>query len=130
MSQSFSRRGVLVGTGLAAAAIGTPVLSGCANTGASSADGLATSAVPVGGGLILSDDKYVVTQPEAGTFKAFTKTCPHAGCAVSRVSEESIECTCHGSQFSLADGSPMAGPATTGLTEVPVAVQGDTLSIG
>lgn len=130
MSQSFSRRGVLVGTGLAAAAIGTPVLSGCSSAGATSAEGLATSDVPVGGGLILRDDKYVVTQPAAGTFKAFTKTCPHAGCAVSRVTAESIECTCHGSHFSLADGSPMAGPATTGLTEVPVAVSGDALRIG
>lgn len=130
MPQSFSRRGVLVGTGLAAAAIGTPALSGCSRAGASSADGLATSQVPVGGGLVLRDAEYVVTQPAAGTFKAFTKTCPHAGCAVSRVTEESIECTCHGSHFSLADGSPIAGPATSGLTEVPVAVEGDKLSIG
>ena len=127
MLQLFSRRGVLAGTGIAAAAIGTPLLTGCSGSGS---EGLSVSKVPVGGGLILTDDKYVVTQPVAGTFKAFTKTCPHAGCAVSRVTAESIECTCHASHFSIADGSPVSGPATTGLAPVPVTVTGDTLSIG
>ncbi|SDB83134.1 Ferredoxin subunit of nitrite reductase or a ring-hydroxylating dioxygenase [Raineyella antarctica] len=129
MMQSFSRRTMLAGTGLAAAAIGTPLLGGCSGT-QSAAGGLSTSRVPVGGGLILEADHKVVTQPTAGTFKAFSSTCPHAGCAVSRVTAESIECTCHGSHFSLADGARMSGPATTGLTEVPVTVAGDTLTIG
>ena len=37
----------------------------------------------MGGGTIFADKKVVVTQPEAGTFKAFDTTCPHQGCAVA-----------------------------------------------
>lgn len=128
MSQFPSRRGVLAGAGLAAAAIGTPVLSGCSSS--DSEGGVAASSVPVGGALILNDDSYVVTQPSAGTFKAFNKTCPHAGCAVSKIHPDSVECTCHGSFFSLEDGSVISGPSAEGLAEVPVTVNGDSLVIG
>lgn len=128
MSHQFSRRGVLAGAGLAAAAIGTPMLSACSST--SDEGSVAVSSVPVGGALIQADGRYVVTQPTAGTFKAFTKTCPHAGCAVSKIHRDSVECTCHGTYFSLEDGSVISGPSAEGLAEVPVSLEGDSLLIG
>ncbi len=127
MTQSYSRRGVLAGTGFAAAAISTPWLAGCSS--AAGAGQVTTDQVPVGGALLLPGD-YVITQPTAGQFRAFDKTCPHAGCEVSEVREDAIVCTCHASFFSVSDGSPLRGPAATGLAEVPLTVEGDRITIG
>jgi Rieske Fe-S protein len=69
------------------------------------------SAVPVGGGTIYAQEQVVVTQPTAGTFKAFSAICTHEGCTVSSVSGGTINCPCHGSKFKIADGSVAHGPA-------------------
>lgn len=97
-------------------------------SGDSSASGPAlttTSKVPVGGGVVTTD--YVITQPTAGTYKAFSNVCPHAGCKVDKVDSGVISCPCHGSQFSVKDGSVTTGPATTGLTAKNVKVSGDNI---
>ena len=83
----------------------------------------AVADVPVGGGIVRADRDVVVTQPVSGTFKAFSATCTHQGCAVSEVANGTINCPCHGSRFAVADGSVTAGPATTPLPEKTVAVQ-------
>ena len=89
-----------------------------------------TSDVPVGGGKVYSVEGVVVTQPEAGTFKAFGVRCPHQGCAVSSVSPDGIVCPCHNSLFSVTDGSPTAGPANSALAAKSVIVDGDNLLLG
>src|SRR6478672_4056819 len=38
-----------------------------------------TSEVPVGGGVILAEQKIVITQPTAGQFDAFSAVCTHQG---------------------------------------------------
>lgn len=86
---------------------------------------VATADVPVGGGVILKDDEIVVTQPEAGEFKAFSAICTHQGCLVSSVEDSKIVCACHGSTFDITDGSPQGGPAQTALSAVKVSVSGD-----
>jgi Rieske Fe-S protein len=78
--------------------------------------------VKVGGGVIKGD--YVITQPVAGTFKAFSSVCPHAGCNVNKIDAGVISCPCHGSQFSVKDGSVITGPATQGLTGKAVKADG------
>jgi Rieske Fe-S protein len=88
-------------------------------------EGLVAAAdVPVGGGVILDDEKLVVTQPESGTFKAFSSTCTHQGCTVTKVADGTINCPCHGSRFSVEDGSVQGGPAPSPLPETGVEVQG------
>ncbi|MFR0354014.1 Rieske (2Fe-2S) protein [Streptomyces sediminimaris] len=88
-----------------------------------------TSDIPEGGGKIFKDRNVVVTQPAAGTFKAFSTRCPHMGCAVSSIAKGVIVCPCHGSQFSVEDGSVKKGPATSGLTAEKVTVSGDSITL-
>ncbi|SNQ47377.1 Rieske (2Fe-2S) protein [Frankia canadensis] len=90
----------------------------------------ATSEVPVGGGMIFSAQKVVVTQPTAGSFKAFSSTCTHQGCQVNKVSDGLIMCPCHGSRFSIADGSVKGGPAPAPLPAASVNVRGTNLVLG
>jgi nitrite reductase/ring-hydroxylating ferredoxin subunit len=91
---------------------------------APSGPSVATSSVPVGGGVILNNADYVVTQPSKGTFKAFTSICTHMRCTVGEVSGGFIRCSCHGSQFSIKDGSVANPPASQPLAEHAVTVSG------
>jgi len=86
-----------------------------------------TADIPVGGGKILADKKIVITQPQAGSFEAFTAVCTHQGCIVGTVSGGTINCPCHGSKFSIANGSVVNGPATSPLAPVSVKVQGTSI---
>jgi len=86
--------------------------------------GVATAKVPVGGGVILDDADYVITQPAQGEFKAFSKICTHNGCPVTEISGKDIVCKCHGSRFSIEDGSVANPPARTSLAEAEVTVAG------
>jgi Rieske Fe-S protein len=70
-----------------------------------------TAAILVGSGKIFPSQKVVVTQPTAGEFKAFSAVCTHMGCIVSQISNGTIDCPCHGSQYSIATGAVVAGPA-------------------
>jgi nitrite reductase/ring-hydroxylating ferredoxin subunit len=78
----------------------------------------------VGGGVILNNADYVVTQPSKGTFKAFTSICTHMRCTVAEVSGGFIRCSCHGSQFSIKDGSVANPPASQPLAEHEITVSG------
>ena len=86
-----------------------------------------TSDVPVGGGKVLADKKIVITQPRAGSFEAFTAVCTHQGCTVSSVSDGTINCPCHGSKFSVTNGSVVTGPAASPLAPVSIKVQGTSI---
>ncbi|MGH3319680.1 MAG: Rieske (2Fe-2S) protein [Streptosporangiaceae bacterium] len=131
---SVSRRGVLRGATTAAClCAGGVVLASCS----SGSDGSGTptekdlkgekiaksDAVPVGGGKIFSDEKVVVTQPKKGDFKAFSAICTHQGCLVDTVADGLIQCPCHGSEYSIRDGSAQDGPAPKPLREYPVKVK-------
>jgi Rieske Fe-S protein len=148
--QPLDRRGLFratAATGVVAASAG--VLAACGNssgnTQAPSGNGdnsqgagsptvsagiplAATSDVPVGEGKVLKDKNVVVTQPNAGTYKAFSAVCTHQGCTVGQVANGVITCPCHGSQFSATDGSVKQGPAKTSLPTVNVTVQGNEIT--
>ncbi len=80
--------------------------------------------VPVGGGVVLTDAEIVVTQPTAGTIKAFTAVCTHQGFTVGRVQDGQIICLHHGSRYDAATGAVVMGPAPRALAEIAVAVSG------
>ena len=84
-----------------------------------------TADVPVGSGVILADAKVVVTQPKTGQFKGFSSTCTHMRCQVTGISGGRITCPCHGSSYSIVDGSVQGGPAPRPLPAVAIKVEGD-----
>jgi Rieske Fe-S protein len=88
-----------------------------------------TSDIPEGGGKIFKDQGVVVTQPTAGTYKAFSSKCTHAGCAVGSVADGVIHCPCHNSEFSVEDGSVKKGPATKALPAEQITVSGDSITL-
>lgn len=128
----LGRRSVVVGAaalGAGLAVTGCSVAAPTASTAPAAGPLAPTAEVPVGGATIFPDQGVVVTQAEAGEFAAFSLACPHQGCNVAAVEGAEIICPCHGSRFGL-DGGVLTGPATTGLTSVPVAVDGAELTLG
>jgi len=75
----------------------------------------ATSDIPVGGGAIYTAAKVVVTQPASGQYKAFSAVCTHVGCIVNKVTNGTIDCPCHGSEFKITNGAVVTGPAPSPL---------------
>lgn len=88
---------------------------------------ISVSEVPVGGAIILSEEKVVISQPTPGEINAFSVTCTHQGCPVSQISDAGIVCACHNSVFSTLDGSVISGPATRPLTPIEITVAGDQI---
>jgi Rieske Fe-S protein len=140
-SLPISRRTVIMNSGLAVAAIAglsscttygsTPVTETSAPAATGEAgQGLTAKAadIPVGGGKIFPDTQTVITQPKQGEFKAFSAACTHQGCLVETVTE-TINCPCHGSKYSITDGSVVNPPAPTPLPEKTIKVEGDTLTV-
>lgn len=107
----------------------SPGATGGGDTGGGDSGGgaalAAVSEVPEGGGIIKGD--LVITQPQAGTFKAFSKVCTHQGCDVNKVDGGVIICPCHRTEFSINDGSVQTGPAKQPLPETKVKVDGDNI---
>jgi Rieske Fe-S protein len=88
-----------------------------------------TSDIPVEGGVILAAQSVVVTQPKDGVFKCFTSICTHQGCPVTAVENGTINCNCHGSKFSIEDGSVKNGPASKALTERQIKVDSGSITL-
>ena len=150
-----TRRGVLTGVGLVglagaitacgaasssasaggagttqAAPASTPAASGASASpaGSATAGALAsTSQIPVGSGMIFTSQQVVVTQPASGEFKAFSAVCTHMGCIVNTISDGTIDCPCHGSQYSIKTGAVVAGPAPKPLAAKQIKVTGGSI---
>jgi Rieske Fe-S protein len=132
--EGTSRRTVISGLVIGGAAL--PVLAACGGGSSGGAPVLKpgevigkTSEVPVGSGKIMRSEKLVVSQPTDGDFKAFSAICTHQGCLLSGISGEDALCGCHGSKFSLKDGSVVHGPANAPLAPVQVAVKGENITV-
>jgi nitrite reductase/ring-hydroxylating ferredoxin subunit len=66
-----------------------------------------------------------------GKFFAISDVCPNAGCSLSHGSLEGMVVTCSkdGSQFDLASGHVVSGPAAVRVRTYHVQVYGDELRI-
>jgi thiosulfate dehydrogenase (quinone) large subunit len=75
-------------------------------------------------------DPGLVICPAAGTFVAYDAVCPHLGCTVGYfASADLIVCPCHGSEFAVATGDVVQGPALSGLNPFTVTVSDGNLFI-
>ncbi|MEV1081466.1 Rieske (2Fe-2S) protein [Streptomyces sp. NPDC050211] len=108
---------------------GADASSPAADGGAGGAALAKTSDIPEGSGKIFSDEKVVVSQPAAGDYKAYSTICTHQGCPMTDLKEDIISCACHGSTFSIADGSVQKGPATKPLEAKEITVSGDSITL-
>jgi Rieske Fe-S protein len=141
-----TRRGVLIGAGLAgvaglAAACGGDDEGGGTSGGETGGEGgegggggggaalAKTSEIPVGGGKVIEAEKIVIVQPVQGQFKAYDSKCTHRGCPVDAVAGGTINCPCHGSKFKIADGSVVSPPAKEPLAEKKITVTGDQITL-
>ncbi|MFD8799144.1 Rieske (2Fe-2S) protein [Streptomyces atroolivaceus] len=88
-----------------------------------------TADIPEGGGVVFADKGVVVTQPTAGTFKAFSSKCTHQGCAVKGIADGVINCPCHSSTFDATTGEVTGGPATLPLPEKQIRVEGGSITL-
>jgi Rieske Fe-S protein len=88
-----------------------------------------TSEIPAGDGKIFKNQDVVITQPAEGEWRAFSATCTHQGCTVQSISNGTINCPCHGSQFSIEDGSVVQGPASEPLAEKKINVSGGKIRL-
>ena len=144
-SLPISRRTLIMNAGLAAAALAG--LSSCTNYGtgpvskpsaAATSEGPTGGAgnaltamaadIPIGSGKIFPDAETVITQPKKGEFKAFSSICTHQACPVATVTD-TINCDCHGSKYSITDGSVINPPAPKPLPPKTIKVDGDTLTV-
>ena len=97
--------------------------AGMAQGGASTGTLLAkVTDIPVGGGVVFSDHKVVVTQPAKGVFRAFSAVCTHVGCICNKVANGTIDCPCHGAEFKITDGAVVTGPAPAPLSARKITV--------
>jgi Rieske Fe-S protein len=136
-----ARRTLLLGAGAAGA---IAVLAACAGGGSGASGDTATatgnatvsndlgkaSDIVVGSGRIFPDQLVVVTQPTEGDFKAFTATCTHMQCTVNKIENGQIVCPCHGSRYSINDGSVIQGPAPKPLAAKTIKVVNGEVTLG
>jgi Rieske Fe-S protein len=87
-----------------------------------------TADIPVGSAKIFAEQKVVITQPSAGTFKAYSTVCTHAGCLLDQVKADKIYCPCHPGVYNL-DGSVASGPPPSPLAPKQINVSGDQITL-
>jgi len=92
----------------------------------------AASQVPMGSAATFTipttGDPGIIFHTKDGNWLAYDSVCPHAGCTVGWSSGATMMvCPCHGSQFEVANGAVVTGPASSGLTALNVVESGGKL---
>ncbi|CAM3718225.1 ubiquinol-cytochrome c reductase iron-sulfur subunit [Smaragdicoccus niigatensis] len=151
----ISRRGVVLGAGVAAGALtiaacggpdvtysqGSKTTAESTSASPSTAEETTAQAAPNPAESVRADELaktsdvpdggavlvggVLITQETKGSYRAFNPVCTHRGCAVETAGSM-IACPCHGSLFSL-DGSVVNGPAMSPLRPIAIKVAGDSI---
>lgn len=100
------------------------------NPGGSNKSSLGTligniSSLPVGDAATFTipstGDPGVLVRPTSTQLLGYDAVCPHAGCTVGYYKSSNVfVCPCHGSEFQVATGDVISGPAPHGLSKVTI----------
>lgn len=111
-----SRRSFLKG----AAAVTATTAAGAVLAACGSKDDAASVAqadIPVGGAIVSGE--WVVAQPQAGQFVAYSNVCPHAQGKIETIEKDGSRtvavCSKHHSKFDVASGDVVDGPSRDGM---------------
>ncbi len=130
---SISRRNFLAGIAVAAGSIGLSGIAQSAEAATRRYKVCSTKDVRVGGAVIFlvksANIMVLITQPKAGTFRAFNPACTHEGFQVDSVQGGNLTCPVHQAQFDMNNGSVKRGPARRPLKSYTVTRTGTTLYI-
>ncbi|SNC59595.1 3-phenylpropionate/trans-cinnamate dioxygenase ferredoxin subunit [Kytococcus aerolatus] len=94
--------------------------------------GATTDLPEVGGAVVeLAGRRIAVVRDSKGEIHAIDDTCTHANVSLAEgeVSEDTIECWLHGSEFELTTGKPLSLPATQPVNVYPVRVDGTSVYV-
>ncbi|GAA4036069.1 Rieske (2Fe-2S) protein [Allokutzneria multivorans] len=119
---------------MAVAGCGTPAKPAAGTGTAKPGDPLVGLAdIPQGGGKLVDvpgGGRLLVVRTKSGEVRAFDPRCPHTGSIISAPAKGIVDCPTHGSTFDAETGDLRKGPATRGLTSVPVRAAGDRVVLG
>lgn len=78
-----------------------------------------------------SDGNRVAVANSDGTLYAFDDTCTHLGCSLTkgRLEGTRVTCRCHGSQFNVASGQVLRGPAVRPIRTYGVRAEAGGLQV-
>ncbi|MFF9620969.1 Rieske (2Fe-2S) protein [Streptomyces griseosporeus] len=129
-----SRRTLLKGAAVApVAAAGAAACSPGATSASAPTEPVelgAESEVVRGGAKLYRDHNVVVSRDGAGTLKAYSSICTHAGCAINKLEGTELVCPCHGSMFDATTGKVLRAPATEPLQPLTVETKNGKLVAG
>ncbi|MEJ5997962.1 Rieske (2Fe-2S) protein [Corynebacterium sp. H130] len=100
------------------------VLAAC---GSEKAGDIAIKDVPLGSAVLVGE--FIIAQPEAGVYKAYSNVCPHQGAAINKIEGDTAICPKHNSVFKLSDGSVTSGPARGAMAPAKLTKEGDQLHV-
>jgi nitrite reductase/ring-hydroxylating ferredoxin subunit/uncharacterized membrane protein len=80
---------------------------------------------------VVVDDTPILLLARGEDIYAIHDRCSHRGCSLSQgtVDGDEVVCACHGSRFSVRDGSVLHGPATAAQPAFQVRVQGGRVEV-
>jgi nitrite reductase/ring-hydroxylating ferredoxin subunit len=74
------------------------------------------------------DNRPVIIRRSGENFAGFSSVCPHKQCIVG-ITESTLRCPCHGSQFDLVTGHVTLGPANSDLEILDIHIEGNAIQI-
>jgi nitrite reductase/ring-hydroxylating ferredoxin subunit len=130
---SLSRRNFFAGIAIAAGSVGLTGIAESAQAATKKYKVCTTKDVKVGSAVLFlvksANIMVLITQPKAGTFRAFNPACTHEGFQINGVQGKNLVCPVHQAQFDMSTGGVKRGPARKALRQYKLTKTGTTIYI-